>query len=433
MTISMNDSQLNTLESLGSFINGSREIDFRGQGRKEVYGWVEETLERFTYPTLSKKDKGTLKQYLEKVTGYSRAQVTRLTGQYVKTGQVKPSGKEKHRFSKKYTKEDVELLAKTDRLHNFPNGNALKVIIQRMAAVFSVVSFLNLAKISVSHIYNFRGSVEYRRINKDYTPTKPAVDRNIGVRAKPQPDGKPGYIRIDSVHQGDLGKTKGVYHVNTIDEVTQMEVVGSVEQICETYLVPLLEELIKSYPFKILEFHSDNGSEYINRRIAELLNRLLIKLTKSRARRTNDNALVEGKNGSVIRKWLGYGFIPQRHAGRINRFYFGCFNEYLNYHRPCGYATEVEDKKKKGKIKKIYRLKDYQTPYQRFKGLKNAKSYLRAGSTFEMLEGISKRYDDNQMAQIVQKERDKLFDDVLFKKQEIDQLRVFHRSGSLLD
>lgn len=433
MTISMNDSQLNTLESLGSFINGSREIDFKGQGRKEVYSWVGMTLKRFNYGNLSKGDKGTLKQYLEKVTGYSRAQVTRLTGQFVKTGQVKLSDKEKHRFSRKYTKADVELLAKTDRLHNFPNGNALKVIIQRMAAVFSVVSFLNLAKISVSHIYNLRGSVEYRRINQDYTPTKPAVDRNIGVRAKPQPDGKPGYIRVDSVHQGDLGKTKGVYHVNTIDEVTQMEVVGSVEQICETYLVPLLEELIKSYPFKILEFHSDNGSEYINHRIADLLNRLLIKLTKSRARRTNDNALVEGKNGSVIRKWLGYGFIPQRHAGRINRFYFGCFNEYLNYHRPCGYPTEVEDGKKKGKIKKIYRLKDYQTPYQRFKGLKNAKSYLREGATLEMLEGISKRYDDNQMAQIVQKERDKLFDEVLFGKQEIDQLRVFHRSGSLLD
>lgn len=414
MTIMINDSQLNTLESLGSFIKGSKEIDFRGQGRRDTYVWVEETLKRFNYPTLSKKDKGTLKQYLEKVTGYSRAQVTRLTGQYGKTGQVKLSDKEKHRFSKKYTKEDVELLAKTDRLHNFPNGNALKIIIQRMAAVFGMSAFLNLSRISVPHIYNLRQGVEYRRINKDYTPTKPAVDRNIGERRKPQPDGKPGYIRVDSVHQGDLGKTKGVYHVNTIDEVTQMEVVGSVEQICEVYLVPLLEEIIKSYPFRILEFHSDNGSEYINHRIAELLNRLLIKLTKSRARRTNDNALVEGKNGSVIRKWLGYGFIPQRHAGRINQFYFGAFNEYLNYHRPCGYPTEVEDGKKKGKIKKIYRLKDYQTPYQRFKGLKNAKSYLRAGVTFEMLDRISKRYDDNQMAQIVQRERDKLFDDVLF-------------------
>lgn len=418
MTIQMNDSQLNTIESLGSFIKGSPKIDFKGQGRTEVYGWLQATLIKFSYPTLSKKDKGTLKKYLSKVTGYSRSQVTRLIRKQTETGYVRAKSQKRYRFPKKYSRQEVTLLAKTDRLHEYPNGNALKVILKRLAVTFGLVAFVNLSKISVSHIYNLRKSREYLRINKDYTPTKPAVDRNIGERAKPNPSGRPGYIRVDSVHQGDLAENgqsqKGVYHINTVDEVTQMEFAGAVEKISEAYLIPLLKRLLDAYPFKIIEFHSDNGSEYINFMVAKLLNQLLVRLTKSRSRRTNDNALVEGKNGSIIRKWIGYSFIEGKHAGKLNEFYFGCFNEYVNYHRPCGFYRIVKDPRKVGKIKKDYPLENYQTPYDKLRGLENVNQYLKPGITLEKLDKISKRYDDNQMAEIVQRERSKLFEEVLF-------------------
>ena len=140
-----------------------------------------------------------------------------------------------------------------------------------------------------------------------------------------------------------------MYHINIVDEVTQWEYIGAVEKISEAHLVPLLVRLINQYPFAVFEFHADNGSEYINRQVARMLNKLLVTLTKSRSRQTNDNALVESKNGSIIRKWMGYGFIDQKHAGRVNDFYFDIFNEYLNFHRPCGFATEVKDKKVKSK------------------------------------------------------------------------------------
>lgn len=420
MTIMINDSQLNTIESLGSFIKGSLKVSFKGKGRTEVYGWLEENLIKFSYPTLSKKEKGTLKKYLAKVTGYSRSQVTRLIRKQTETGYVKVKSERRYRFPRKYPKEDISLLAATDRLHGYPNGNALKVILKRLAVTFGLLAFLNLSKISVAHIYNLRKSREYLRINKDYAPTKPAVGRKIGQRRKPNPSGRPGYIRIDSVHQGDFmenGKSqKGVYHINTIDEVTQMEFAGAVEKISEAHLIPLLKRLIQAYPFKIVEFHSDNGSEYINFMVVKLLEKLLIGLTKSRSNRTNDNALVEGKNGSIIRKWIGYSFIEGRHSVKLNRFYFGCFNEYVNYHRPCGFARVVEDKKKRGKFKKNYPLENYQTPYDKLRGLENVSRYLKLGITLEKLDKISKRYDDNQMAQIVQAERSKLFEEVLFDK-----------------
>lgn len=438
----INDSQLNTIESLGSFIKGSLGIDFKGKGRTEVYGWVEATLTKFLYPTLSKKEKGTLKKYLSKVTGYSRSQMTRLVKKQTETGYVKVKSEKRYCFPKKYPKEDISLLAQTDSLHGYPNGQALKMILKRLVATFGLVAFANLSRISVAHIYNLRKSVLYRRINKDYSPTRPSLERKLGERRRPRPLGKPGYVRVDSVHQGDLPAPaglrendkgqKGVYHINMVDEVTQSEFVGAVEKISEVCLIPILERLLEAYPFRIVEFHSDNGSEFINRVVVEILNRLFIKLTKSRSNRTTDNALVEGKNGSIVRKWLGYSFINQRSAERLNRFYFGCFNEYLNYHRPCGFATMVKDPKKKGRLKKIYRTKDYRTPYDKFKSLEKAEQYLKEGITFEMLDKIALRKTDNEMAEIVQKEREELFND-LDLTEDKNQLVALRRSGSLLD
>jgi transposase InsO family protein len=149
---------------------------------------------------------------------------------------------------------------------------------------------------------------------------------------------------VDTIHQGDREGEKGVYHINTIDEVTQWEILGCVERISERYLVPVLEDLLTQYPFVIRGFHSDNGSEFINQVVAKLQGKLLIEFTKSRARRTNDQALVEGKNGSIVRKQMGYLHIPGSEAEKIQRFYKETLNVYLNFHRPCGFATEVVGK-----------------------------------------------------------------------------------------
>ena len=123
------------------------------------------------------------------------------------------------------------------------------------------------------------------------------------------------------MHQGDLDGEKGVYHINAVDEVTQFEVMISIEKISEYYLIPALEQLLETFPFVILGFHSDNGSEYINKQVARLLEKLRIEFTKSRARHSNDNALVECKNGHMVRKLLGHAHIPQRWASLLNDFH----------------------------------------------------------------------------------------------------------------
>lgn len=418
----MNDSQLNSLVQIESFLNGSDRFVFEREikTQQETYAWIEETLIKFSYIQAKRKHKGIIRKYLQKITGYSKAQITRLIEKYVKRGRVRPEEYKRHKFNRIYSDQDIKLLAHTDEIHDYPNGAALKKIFKRMAAVYKCKEYEKISNISVTHIYNFRHSSTYQRLTKKYEKTKPVVV-NIGERRKPQPNGIPGYLRVDTVHQGDetaevkTGKNekKGVYHINIVDEITQSEFLGATEKISEAFLIPILEKLIECFPFEIHEFHADNGGEYINYQVANMLNNLLIKLTKSRSRRTNDNALVESKNGSVIRKWIGYGYIAQKHADKINNFYFNFFNEYLNFHRPCGYAVLKEDKNKKGKIKKVYPTDNYQTPYDKLKSLPNANIYLKEGISFSMLDKIAMRYTDNQMAEIIQKERDKLFNEIM--------------------
>ncbi len=162
-----------------------------------------------------------------------------------------------------------------------------------MAGEYGQEEYRNIADISLSHIYNLKKKVPYLRSVNFYQKTHKAKGKTIGTRGKPQPQGKPGYLRVDTIHQGDREGQKGVYHINTVDELTQWEVIGAAEKITEEYLLLLLEKMIATYPFRIMNFHADNGSEYINQKVAAMLNKLLIKLTKSRPRHCNNNALVE--------------------------------------------------------------------------------------------------------------------------------------------
>jgi hypothetical protein len=238
----------------------------------------------------------------------------------------------------------------------------------------------------------------------NYTKTRP-VKVNIGIRKKPSPFGKPGYLRVDSVHQGDLDKQKGVYHINLVDEVTQWEITGCVEGISEYFLAPLLEELLRMFPFIIFGFHSDNGSEYINKTVAMLLNKMNIEQTKSRSRKTNDNALVEGKNGAIFRKHIGYHHIPKKHAKEINVFYKDYFNPFLNFHRHCAYPTEYVDDR--GKIRKAYET--YMTPCQKLLSIENVEQYLKPNITKEFLLQEQMKISHVEAAQKLQTAKAKLF------------------------
>src|SRR6202042_2154204 len=358
----MENGEHQSLEQIQAFLTGNKEIEFKAPNRKELYEWTQQALCGQSYSSLHRSGKGLMKRYIGKATGLSRAQVTRLIGQYTKSGIVRSRQGRGQRFNARYDPGDVALLAAVDEAHDTLSGPATQKILHRQYHEFAEAGYERLAEISVAHIYNLRKRRSYREHRMVFTKTRPAPV-SIGERRKPAPDGRPGYLRVDTVHQGDLDGVKGVYNINAVDEVTQWQVVGAVEHISEAWLEPLLLSMLEQFPFRILGFHSDNGSEFINHNVETLLNKLLIEQTKSRPRHSNDNGLVESKNGAVVRKHMGYLHIEAQQADPIQKFYREQLNPYLNFHRPCGQGEVETDAK--GKQKRVYRR--YETPWDVFR------------------------------------------------------------------
>ena len=382
-------------DQIRQFLELSEAVEFAGQSRAEVYAFTERVLVAQQYAASGKKERGAVRRYLSKVTGLSLPQVARLIAKYRKSGKVEAEPYRRHSFAARYTDGDIALLAEVDRAHERLSGPATRRILEREYQEFGKQEFQRLAGISVSHLYNLRRSPRYRRQAAAFEPTRP-TPVSIAERRKPDPRGRPGFLRIDTVHQGDWDGAKGVYHINAVDAVTQWQVVGCTSKISEQYLIPVLEAILHQFPFRVLGLHSDNGSEFINRTVARLLEKLRAEFTKSRSNRSQDNALVEGKNGAVIRKLIGYGHIPGEQAERVQKFYTAHLNPYLNFHRPCGFATVTLDVR--GKRRRSYPAGDYQTPYEKLKSLPEAAQYLKPELSFAQLDRRAARMSDTECA-----------------------------------
>ena len=408
LIIRMQDGEKLSLEQIRAFLEASEEIQYEGKQRQEVYDWIARVLRQHSYRTQGKVRRGLLRRYVAKMTGLSRAQVTRLISRYMEHSEVKESSRRQHRFPSRFTQADLELLAKVDEAHDTMSGPATRKILEREWEIYKHPEYERLATVSVAHIYNLRKRRRYRECRMNYTKTR-AVQVAIGERRKPQPGGRPGYLRVDTVHQGDQDGVKGVYHINAVDEVTQWQVIGSVAAITQTHLEPVLRAILDQFPFPIRGFHSDNGSEFINESVSGLLKRLLIEQTKSRPRKSNDNGLVESKNGAVIRKHMGYGYIAAAHAEAIQRFYQYHFNPYLNFHRPCGQSDRIVDER--GKEKYVYRR--YATPWETLRALlcaaPESRPYLRPEFSVSILDRIEKAHSDTECARSMQEAKRKLF------------------------
>ncbi len=407
MVIQMNDQHLQTLAQLQAFLDGTNAVDFR-LAAAERYGFIGRTVRRFSYRHLKRAQKAVVLRFLERVSGYSRQQLTRLVKRGVEPAPLRMRYRgSRTSFATRFSAADILVLAHTDALHGTLSGPATKKLMERAWALFGDARYERLSAISVAHLYNLRQRPGYRRRRQVWTKTKP-VSIPIGVRRAPAPNNRAGFLRVDSVHQGDQDGLKGIYHINAVDCVTQFEVVATCERISEAYLIPVLGELLLSFPFKILGFHSDNGSEYINRHVAELLDKLLIEEhTKSRSRHSNDNAQAESKNGSIVRKHFGYSHIPQRFASEVNQFCREHLNPYVNFHRPCLFAQTITDAK--GRQRKRYPYKLMMTPYEKFKSLPEAERFLKPRINFAQLDALAGALSDNEAAQRLNEARSKLF------------------------
>lgn len=421
MVIDMNDSKLLSVAQVREYLAGSRDMVFSvsGWGDCERYAFIQRTINRFKYAGLGKADKGAIRSYVMHCTGYARAQVTRLIARCQSLASDQTMSKRykapASAYASKYTPADVALLVEVDMAYENACGGTTVAVLKRQRDVYKDARFERLGDLSASHLYNLRASRGYKSQRIEVAKTRP-TPVSIGVRKAPQPNGQAGYVRVDSVHQGDEDKRKGVYHITCVDSVTQWTVTVCVKKISEAFLLDALEQAIALFPFKIHAFHSDNGSEYINKKVAALLQKLLIEQTKSRPRHSNDNALAESKNRHIVRRHMGYEHIPNQLADPINQFYQTHFNDWVNYHRPCLYATEVVNAK--GKVVKKYKHEDTQTPLDKLTALCAVKlATLKQGITLKALHTVAHSKTDLQATQEMQEAKSVLWSHILrFKK-----------------
>lgn len=401
MLINMDDSRLVNITQIKEFLKASRgiKVSLENSPLEERYAFIDQTVDRLNYHCLSKKNKKAVINYLRKITGYKHTQLFRLVKK-AKEGKLSRATYHRVNPHRIYTTFDIKALEKTDELHLRLSDMATKEILRREYEVFGHQEFQRLAEISHSHISNLRDSLVYKNSWVNHTKARIIP---IGMTMPPDNLGRPGSIRVDSVSQKD------VYHVNTVDEIIQWEIVFCVPQICEACMIPALEEILEQYPFVIFNFHSDRGGENINYQVADLLQSLHVKQTKSRSYHCNDNALVETKNGSVIRKNMGWQHINQELVDKVNRYYRNFFNPYLNFHRPCGFPTIAVDKNGK----KTKRYQNYRVPYEALKNLPQAEKFLRPGIGFDKLDKIAYQYSDNEWGEILRKEERKLFEEIM--------------------
>ena len=414
MKLIMDTTHVPTLIQMADYVSGDNTLKLCCQNKLEAYGYIAKVLVTHKYISLKKPDKTAVKQYLMAVSGYSLAQIERLISRYVRTGKITLAERTQPTFQGIYAKEDIAILARLDEVYERMSGPAMTIVLKREYEKFGNKSYERLRNISASHIYNLRGTNTYKRINTIYTKTRPTTAK-IGKRAKPEPLGKPGFLRVDTEHQGDKDGEKGVYHINFVDEITQWEVVVCVPAITDKYMLPALRMALELFPFVILNFHSDNGSEYINRKVADMLNKGLIKLTKSRPRHSGDNGLVETKNGVILRKHMGYIHIPRTNdnAEAINYFYINWFIPWLNYHRPCAFRLTIQDEKT-GRITHSYPKENYMMPYEKLKRLDNAEQYLKPNVTFDLLDLQAYALSDSQWTSEMQLQKQSMWDKLSF-------------------
>ncbi len=392
MILRLDIERLRTLDEVRDFMAGSEPVDFRFVERVHAYDFVRRVLVRSRYLRLARSDKGLVRRFLVKVTGFGRAQIARLISQYRETGRIEDRRRgPKRPFPRRYTKADIGLLAEVDETLGGLCGAVTRRLMQRQYEVFGDARFERLSGLSNSHLYRLRQSVTYRRRRLTVARTRP-TQVSIGERRKPHPAGRPGFLRVDSVHQGDLDGQKGLYEINLVDEVTQYEFVAAVEGISERFLVPDLEGSIEAFPFVVCGFHADNGSEYVNHRVAALLRKPHVEESPGPAR---DAATTTPWSKARMPRWSGATSATTTSPGtRRPRQRLPARRARSLPQLPPALPLPRREDQRQGTHPQTYPFDNVTTPYLKLKSLDGAARYLRPGVTFEQLDQEALALDD---------------------------------------
>ena len=203
----MTDARAMSIDELKAFLSSSDVLTFKGNSREETYAWIERTLRSYRYCSRPRSEKGLIRSYMQKITGISGSQLTRLIGQFRRTRHVRVRTYNRHCFPTKYTREDQLLLAELDNNNERLSGKATVAIFKREFTLFGKDEFQRLSEISVAHLYRLRQNSFYRNHALTIEKTKPSSSQ-LGERRRPDPQGRPGYIRWHACRHGSSRRSQ---------------------------------------------------------------------------------------------------------------------------------------------------------------------------------------------------------------------------------
>lgn len=261
--------QIRSLEQVRDVVSGLVALKLPPRQDDELrYRWIDTALQGMQYRELARSERGLVLNYLQRLTGYSRAQVNRLVARWM-SGQAlaKQHGRPEHAFERRYQAADIALLAEADGALGRLPGAATVSVLRRQRDQFGDGRLASLASISVSQLYLLRRSPEYLAAAVPSDDLVPPHHLPVGVRRTPQPDLAPGHLRVESVDEGDV---PGSWQVCVVDVATRWRVrvdwPSSADDVCMRK--PALARLMRQLPFRPLACAAAEGGDQRCRQVA---------------------------------------------------------------------------------------------------------------------------------------------------------------------
>ena len=323
---------------------------------------------RKRYQRTSKKERGLILTEFKETTGYHRKHASAvLSGKRQVQKRAQPRSRVRARI---YLAEDLRAVQWLAELFDQIGSRRLRAAMDveldhlKSALKVSAACFKRLKRISPSTMDRLRRTAPRARI-QHRGGTKPGtlLKSQIKVRTFADwNDKQPGFEEIDLV-QHDGGNSSGFFActLSVTDISTGWTEMRAVRNKAQTHVFAALLRIRQLLPFPLLGLDSDNGAEFINDELWRYCDQEHITFTRSRTSRKNDNAYVEQKNWSVIRRLVGYiRYDTQHQVDQLNALYT-VYRLYVNHFLP---VQKLISKTRDGsKVKKVYDAP--QTPYQR--------------------------------------------------------------------
>ena len=373
-------------------------------GNKGRWEYLQAIYER--YRKAGRKDKKAILSEFCANTGYNRKYAIRLLNG--------PQPEERRRPSRprgvSYTQQTVQVLTAVWDAAGYPWSVRLKALLPAWMPWIRKRFRLQpgvekqLLKISARQIDRRLKAVKTQRRRRIYGRTKPGylLKHHIAVKTDRWDVQRPGFTEVDLVsHSGNSASGEFAHTLNVTDIHTTWTESGAVLGRGEEAVQRALNEIAEGLPFRLLGVDSDNGSEFINWHLKRWCEQKDIQMTRGRPYKKDDNAHIEQKNWTHVRKLLGWERYDTAEAVEaMNDLYRHELRLWLNLFLP---SVKLLKKVRVGsKVRRVY--DGPRTPLERVRACPQADRVQVA-----RLEELRKSLDPFQLARTIERKLERVY------------------------